>query len=400
MCGRIVSKRSARLHVLRTSHVALCKMPSQTMCSNLIMNRKSYHILTIFFLLVVDPLSAQISISKSQIDQIYTSGNSLRMFRDSTTKTLNIGFLGGPNVYDFSNLPFYFEGRETVSSVAQVPKLAHRFQLSSFTIRQLSDSIGFEYPVFSFANLFWHLEGQAKLCTDSTEFYQHHLTSITFLEFPITYNWISPGQSIRTAETTYVNSIVNQTSSQAITFGAVVDGYGTLKLPNLSLNCLRISSMHLGRSEGYKEYMFLTQEGAIVVARTHSISPDTGFIPIYHLRYAIGGSLVPVQEALNHPVLFSLFQNHPNPFNPSTVIRYQLPVESKVIMKIYNMLGQEVCTLVDEIQDAGFKAVEWSSTNLSSNAIASGVYFYKLEAVPLAESVDPFTQVRKMIIMK
>jgi immune inhibitor A len=100
------------------------------------------------------------------------------------------------------------------------------------------------------------------------------------------------------------------------------------------------------------------------------------------------------------PQYYELQQNHPNPFNPSTVIRYQLPVESKVIMKIYNMIGQEMCTLVDEIQDAGFKVVEWNSTNISSNPIASGVYFYKLEAIPIADPVDPYMQVRKMIIMK
>ncbi|MBI4547352.1 MAG: T9SS type A sorting domain-containing protein [Ignavibacteriae bacterium] len=96
----------------------------------------------------------------------------------------------------------------------------------------------------------------------------------------------------------------------------------------------------------------------------------------------------------------SLFQNYPNPFNPSTVIRYQLPVQSKVTLRIYNVLGQEVKMLVDEVQEAGYKSVEWNSTNNFSNQVASGVYFYRIDAVSIAEQARSFTQVRKMVILR
>jgi hypothetical protein len=85
---------------------------------------------------------------------------------------------------------------------------------------------------------------------------------------------------------------------------------------------------------------------------------------------------------------FAIEQNYPNPFNPLTVIRYQLPVTSKVSLKIYDVLGQVVATLVDEIQEAGYKSVTWNANN-----IASGVYFYRLQA-------GTFTKTNKLLLLK
>gem|GEM_PF-2735398 len=76
---------------------------------------------------------------------------------------------------------------------------------------------------------------------------------------------------------------------------------------------------------------------------------------------------------LKIPVGFALFDNYPNPFNPSTVIRYQLPVKSLVILKVFDVLGQEVATLVTENKPAGTYEVKWDATQ-----VPSGVYFYRL----------------------
>jgi hypothetical protein len=88
------------------------------------------------------------------------------------------------------------------------------------------------------------------------------------------------------------------------------------------------------------------------------------------------------------PDRYLLSQNYPNPFNPVTTIRYQLPEEARVSLIIYNVLGQEVAKLVDEVQNAGYK-----QANFNVNNISSGVYFYRLRA-------GSFTDIKKMMVVK
>jgi hypothetical protein len=92
---------------------------------------------------------------------------------------------------------------------------------------------------------------------------------------------------------------------------------------------------------------------------------------------------------------FSLSQNYPNPFNPSTIISYQLPVNSWVTLKIYDILGNEIATLVNEEKPAGSYEVEFGSHSGSSGIreLTSGVYVYKLQAGDLI-------QTKKMVLMK
>ncbi len=88
------------------------------------------------------------------------------------------------------------------------------------------------------------------------------------------------------------------------------------------------------------------------------------------------------------PKEFSLSQNYPNPFNPNTVIKYQLPISSQVAIKVYDLLGNEIKTLVNEEKPAGFYEVEFNASNLSS-----GFYIYKITA-------GNFIQTKKMIVLK
>jgi len=88
------------------------------------------------------------------------------------------------------------------------------------------------------------------------------------------------------------------------------------------------------------------------------------------------------------PTEFSLSQNYPNPFNPSTVINYELPSSNFVTLKIYDLVGKEVATLVNEKLDAGRYSVKFNGSNL-----ASGMYFYKISA-------GNFTFVKKMVLIK
>jgi hypothetical protein len=95
------------------------------------------------------------------------------------------------------------------------------------------------------------------------------------------------------------------------------------------------------------------------------------------------------------PSEFQLDQNYPNPFNPSTVIQYYLPVEGRVTLRIYNILGETVETLVNGVQETGHKSVEWNG-----GKHPSGVYYYRLEVGGAEGSVTGFTQERRMLLIK
>ena len=93
------------------------------------------------------------------------------------------------------------------------------------------------------------------------------------------------------------------------------------------------------------------------------------------------------------PVTFTLHQNYPNPFNPITTLRYDLPKDALVTLSIYDMLGREITQLVNTIQQAGFKSVQWDATDSMGKPVSAGVYLYQIQA-------GEFVQTRKMVLLK
>jgi photosystem II stability/assembly factor-like uncharacterized protein len=100
------------------------------------------------------------------------------------------------------------------------------------------------------------------------------------------------------------------------------------------------------------------------------------------------------------PTAFHVSQNYPNPFNPTTRIAYELPTASKVTLTVFDLQGRKVATLVDAVQEAGAKSVEWNSANANAGSVASGIYFYRIVATSIAEPSKSFTQARKMLLLK
>jgi hypothetical protein len=133
-------------------------------------------------------------------------------------------------------------------------------------------------------------------------------------------------------------------------------------------------------------------------------SPGTLYLrPVYALttndRFTFNPTIVlgvPVGEL---PVAYRLYQNYPNPFNPATTIKYELPVQSTVTLTIYTILGQKVKTLVSGVEDAGVKQVQWDGRNERGLGVATGVYFYRLEARAVSGNAS-FTQVKKMLLLR
>jgi hypothetical protein len=106
----------------------------------------------------------------------------------------------------------------------------------------------------------------------------------------------------------------------------------------------------------------LDDEGEIIAAEGKYVSPGTT------------GGIDP-----NVAYTFDLHQNYPNPFNPTTTINYSLPATSHVSLKIYDIIGREVVTLVNEVISAGFHTISWCGTESSNQSVGSGIYFYRLQ---------------------
>ncbi|MFH0991587.1 MAG: FG-GAP-like repeat-containing protein [bacterium] len=128
-----------------------------------------------------------------------------------------------------------------------------------------------------------------------------------------------------------------------------------------------------------------------------------GKVDVLYGGYGTGGisifkNMLPVvvgveQEQTGMPAEFRLEQNYPNPFNPATFIRYQLPAASRVSIKIFNVLGQEVATLVNGEQDAGSYSIQWNAT------APSGIYFCQMRAWPATGQRSGFVKTNKMVLL-
>jgi hypothetical protein len=127
---------------------------------------------------------------------------------------------------------------------------------------------------------------------------------------------------------------------------------------------------------------------------------DVGQVEIDNINIAgFAGDLIdfvsrtPISDVKLIPSDFSLQQNFPNPFNPSTEIRFDLPEEGQVELSVFNMQGQKVRTLESGIMTPGYHAVIWNGTNNNGSRVSTGMYFYSIQT-------NKFQAVRKMLFLK
>jgi hypothetical protein len=139
--------------------------------------------------------------------------------------------------------------------------------------------------------------------------------------------------------------------------------------------------------------------------------PDTTFVGSTSFTYGGSGlafnshtfqsecyNITEAREGENYPMEYSLSQNYPNPFNPVTIIKYSIPKLSFVTLKVFNVLGREVATLVDEEKPAGNYEVEFfakggPTSNGDAYNLTSGIYFYTIKA-------GEFIQTKKMVLLR
>jgi glucose/arabinose dehydrogenase len=145
---------------------------------------------------------------------------------------------------------------------------------------------------------------------------------------------------------------------------------------------------------GFGYWIKADQEGKLILSSSSSIAAQN------RIKIVSSAELPPpspeeVASLHGVPKGYSLENAYPNPFNPTTTLKYALSGESRVKLVIYNVLGQVVDVLMDAVEAAGYKSVEWNANN-----VASGIYFYRLDATSILDPGKSFTQIKKMLLLK
>jgi hypothetical protein len=301
--------------------------------------------------------------------------------------SVDIGQTGGAHIYDFSNISYTDTNTFYVDSLSTIPELIGRYPSTAFVWGGHPEVGHGNKIVMELVNNTMLGYGSVSIFPE-TQKYDHNVPPEQALIFPANYN-SSWDYSYTDYDTTYVNGIVTETDSENRSVSTIIDGYGTLKIPGYNFECLRMKRTHAIPLPADKEYWYMTQEGALLIINGTESEQDTGMVEINSVILFLGESLISsIPKISQSPKNFSLNQNYPNPFNPSTTIEFTIPKSEYVELKVYNILGKEVATLVSRNLNQGNHTYTFDGKNL-----ASGVYYYQLVA-------GDFREVKKMILLR
>jgi hypothetical protein len=156
-----------------------------------------------------------------------------------------------------------------------------------------------------------------------------------------------------------------------------------------------------GTPDQYPESWWWMNHGENVMALTYEDMnceaagnyDSTAYALILGVCEYLGLDLSKIQHEATMPSSYSLLQNYPNPFNPVTKLRYDLPENSHVNITIFDILGREVKTLINQTQNGGYKSILWDGTNDHGHYVSAGVYLYRIQA-------GNYTLAKKMVFLK
>jgi hypothetical protein len=325
---------------------------------------------------------AQITINTSDKTNIFTTGNIITVYSDTSQSTVDIGSTGGGNNWDFSGLKYNISADLEIVDPSTSPYISD-FSGADVCGHSSGSYGGAQTDIWSYYKLNGTYDLMGSATTISTQ--AGFTTEIKDTSYrkqyvdPMTYNsnW---------NQTFTQSQLLNGTpiSSSSVSISSVVDAYGTMKLPGgASYDALRIKETTTISILTMVSYYFVAKNGAQVeVSATDSNPSDNGTISVDGTNYNGAMTATDVEQTSSLPHNYNLKQNYPNPFNPTTKIEYSIPKESFVQIKVYDILGNEVTTLVNKEQTAGAYRVDFSGNNL-----ASGFYIARLKAGNIIKTI-------------
>ena len=139
--------------------------------------------------------------------------------------------------------------------------------------------------------------------------------------------------------------------------------------------------------------LFCNPDNGDLTLAENSPCIGTGENGVHMGAFGVGCDALVIAENNVVPELYTLHQNYPNPFNPVTTLRYDLPEDALVNIIIYDMMGRQIKTLINDHQTAGYRSLQWNATNNAGSPVSAGIYLYMIQA-------GDFMQTKKMVLLK
>ena len=334
---------------------------------------------------------AQPTITAADVGAFFSVGRTIT-YREDTSKTpVNIGSLGSTS-WDFRAFTPHLVSSFLSVTPGSTP-FPNLFQGATNALKGTMTYQGITGDLYTYLTLATDLTNPGSMVTASGGALTVNVTNspadITY-KLPSTYTPATTWNSTF-AETQTVTLLGNPLTPTVTNHNAtyVVDAYGPMTLPGGSISqSLRIRKIDVRSNGTVATYIFVSPDGALVTIVAQDANPATsGTINVSDVSWVLPIAVsVPIAEGV--PEQFALEQNYPNPFNPSTSITYQVSKAGLVTIKVYNLLGQEVTSLVNEEKVPGTYRVTWNA-----EGIPSGVYFYTMNS-------SSFAATRQMILLK